>query len=294
MGSPGESRRRIGYVTRAFWLLVAGAISAVAAQPQADLPAPIEATPPRPAAEPLEAQLVPGQTIRPIDLASALRLGGASDLDIAIARERVGQSMAELEQARVLWLPSLYLGPNWIRHDGQVQTVEGQIINDQQELAVPRGHRRRGIERLRSGPRRRACPGLRAHFHPPVLRRDLRPARREAGHRGPPRGSRRGDERRPARRGRGVLRPPAGRRLTRDRPRGRRQRRRPGRGDLRPRPERLGPRGRRPPQSSPSATASGGTSRRPSASWRSPRPSWSAGSGSTLASWSPRSSPRRR
>ncbi len=25
----------------------------------------------------------------------------------------------------MLWLPSLYLGPNWIRHDGQVQTVAG-------------------------------------------------------------------------------------------------------------------------------------------------------------------------
>ena len=34
-----------------------------------------------------------------------------------------------LDQARVLWLPSIYLGPNWIRHDGQVQTVQGPIQN---------------------------------------------------------------------------------------------------------------------------------------------------------------------
>ncbi|WP_156512747.1 TolC family protein [Planctomyces sp. SH-PL62] len=26
-----------------------------------------------------------------------------------------------------MWLPSLYLGPNWIRHDGQAQVVEGQV-----------------------------------------------------------------------------------------------------------------------------------------------------------------------
>ena len=71
--------------------------------------------------------LVPGQVIQPIDLASAFRLAGARDLDIAIARERVCQAAAELGQARVLWLPSLYIGPNWIRHDGQVQTVQGQI-----------------------------------------------------------------------------------------------------------------------------------------------------------------------
>ena len=79
-----------------------------------------------PAGEP-GAPLIPGQEIRPIDLPGALRLAGARDLDIAIARERVGQAMAELQQARVQWLPSLYIGPNWIRHDGQVQTVQGPI-----------------------------------------------------------------------------------------------------------------------------------------------------------------------
>ncbi len=73
--------------------------------------------------------LIPGQVIEPIDLASALKLAGARDLDIALAKERVCQAVAELDQARVLWLPSLYLGPNWIRHDGQVQTVQGQVIN---------------------------------------------------------------------------------------------------------------------------------------------------------------------
>lgn len=77
----------------------------------------------------LGAPLVPGQLIQPIDLPGALRLAGARDLDIAIARERVCQALAELDQARVLWLPSLYIGPNWIRHDGQVQTVQGQVIN---------------------------------------------------------------------------------------------------------------------------------------------------------------------
>jgi outer membrane protein TolC len=71
--------------------------------------------------------LVPGQVIQPIDLPGALRLAGARDLDIAIARERICQAVADLEQARVLWLPSLYLGPNWIRHDGQVQLVNGPI-----------------------------------------------------------------------------------------------------------------------------------------------------------------------
>jgi outer membrane protein TolC len=75
----------------------------------------------------LGAALIPGQVIEPIDLPGALRLAGARDLDIAIARERICQAVGELEQARVLWLPSLYLGPNWIRHDGQVQFVDGPV-----------------------------------------------------------------------------------------------------------------------------------------------------------------------
>ncbi len=65
--------------------------------------------------------------IEPIDLASTLRLAGARDLDIAIARERVAQSMALYEQARVLWLPSLFWGPSWVRHDGQAQLVQGPV-----------------------------------------------------------------------------------------------------------------------------------------------------------------------
>ncbi|WP_406698907.1 TolC family protein [Singulisphaera sp. Ch08] len=75
----------------------------------------------------LGAPLVPGQMIQPIDLPSALRLAGANDLDIAIAREQVSLAIAELQQAQVQWLPSLYIGPNWIRHDGQAQVVEGQV-----------------------------------------------------------------------------------------------------------------------------------------------------------------------
>ena len=87
---------------------------------------PLPANPPQ-TADNLGMQLVPGQVIQPIDLPGALRLGGAQDLDIAMARERVSQALAELEQARVLWLPSIYIGPNWIRHDGQAQVVEGQV-----------------------------------------------------------------------------------------------------------------------------------------------------------------------
>src|SRR5262245_47202053 len=47
------------------------------------------APPPNLAAARVGDPLVPGQMIQPIDLPGALRLAGARDLDIAIARERV-------------------------------------------------------------------------------------------------------------------------------------------------------------------------------------------------------------
>jgi outer membrane protein TolC len=74
------------------------------------------------------APLVPGQAIDPIDLAGALRLAGARDLDIAIARQQVLRAVAELQQARALWLPSLFLGPTWYRLDGQVQAIDGRVM----------------------------------------------------------------------------------------------------------------------------------------------------------------------
>ncbi len=71
--------------------------------------------------------LVPGQVIQPIDLANALRLAGARDLDIATARQQVLLALGELDQARGLWLPSLFTGPTYYRLDGQVQAINGQV-----------------------------------------------------------------------------------------------------------------------------------------------------------------------
>ena len=78
---------------------------------------------------PIDTTLIPGRTIEPIDLPGALKLAGVRDLDIAIARQQLGQAVADLEKARALWLPSLFLGPTWYRADGQIQTVTGQVQN---------------------------------------------------------------------------------------------------------------------------------------------------------------------
>lgn len=71
--------------------------------------------------------LVPDQVVYPIDLANALRLAGARDIEIQIARQRAAEALGELQLARSLWLPSVFYGPQWMRHDGQAQIVEGPV-----------------------------------------------------------------------------------------------------------------------------------------------------------------------
>ena len=57
--------------------------------------------------------MIDGQEVQPIDLANALRLAWAHDLDIATARQHVLRSVGDLDQARGLWLPSLFTGPTY-------------------------------------------------------------------------------------------------------------------------------------------------------------------------------------
>ena len=63
----------------------------------------------------------------PIDLPTALALGGASNLQIQIVRERVREAQSDLDKARVLWLPSLQAGLGYNRHDGRLQATEGVV-----------------------------------------------------------------------------------------------------------------------------------------------------------------------
>lgn len=64
----------------------------------------------------------------PINLPTALKLANARSLDVALASERVRVAQAQLERARVLWLPNIYLGADYARHDGQIQDVGGTVF----------------------------------------------------------------------------------------------------------------------------------------------------------------------
>jgi outer membrane protein TolC len=54
----------------------------------------------------------------PINLAAALRLADARPLIVAAAQAGVWVAEAELTRAKVLWVPSILLGVDYIRHDG--------------------------------------------------------------------------------------------------------------------------------------------------------------------------------
>jgi len=64
----------------------------------------------------------------PINLPTALQLAHVRPIDIALASERIQVAAAQLERAQVLWLPTLYLGVDYYRHDGQIQSVEGDVF----------------------------------------------------------------------------------------------------------------------------------------------------------------------
>ncbi len=64
----------------------------------------------------------------PINLPAALRLAGVQPLDISLASQRIEVAEAQLQRARALWLPTIYSGGDYFRHDGQIQNVEGRIL----------------------------------------------------------------------------------------------------------------------------------------------------------------------
>jgi outer membrane protein TolC len=66
----------------------------------------------------LKASLEPTDVRLPINLATALKLSDARPLVVAAAQAGVWIAEAELTRAKVLWIPTLNIGFDYIRHDG--------------------------------------------------------------------------------------------------------------------------------------------------------------------------------
>lgn len=125
-------------LVRCVWALAACVVMTAAAPGQEPLPRP-KAAPesdpqPGPAAAPSPVPLptgpatVPDAKPYPINLPTALQLAGVNPLDIIVATERLRVATAQLDRARVLWLPNLNVGANYFRHDGRIQDVAGDVF----------------------------------------------------------------------------------------------------------------------------------------------------------------------
>jgi outer membrane protein TolC len=93
---------------------------------------------------PAPSQLPPAQlegTDRPlpINLTTSLRLAGARPVIIAAAQASLEVAAAELAQARSLWLPSVYGGAGYYRHDGATQGQSGNFYRNSKDQFLAGG-----------------------------------------------------------------------------------------------------------------------------------------------------------
>jgi outer membrane protein TolC len=110
--------------------------------PAADAPPPAPATLPAPApvASELPAPVAIDGRPLPINLATALRLAGARPVVIAAAQASVEVAAAAVGKAKTLWLPNVYLGAGYYRHDGATQGQSGNFyVNSKDQFMAGGG-----------------------------------------------------------------------------------------------------------------------------------------------------------
>jgi outer membrane protein TolC len=122
--------------SRSFFLVLAalGLLGAVCfvvfAQEEAPAPRPVTAKAPDvPSSPSVTSVAAAGGKPYPINLPTAMKLGNARGLDIALASRRLQAAAAQLQGAKVLWLPNLIVGTDYYRHDGRIQDIQGNVFD---------------------------------------------------------------------------------------------------------------------------------------------------------------------
>lgn len=96
---------------------------------------------------------------REIDLPTALGMVGGQHPIIGYAQWRVQEAYAQLDQAEILWLPSLQAGFSYHRHDGNYQASNGAIVD------ANRNSFQMGMGAGATGAGTTPRPGVVAQFH---------------------------------------------------------------------------------------------------------------------------------
>jgi len=94
-----------------------------------------------------------------IDLTTALMLTTGRNPQIAFARARIEESLAQIDRANALKLPSIRAGMNYNKHEGRIQDVAGTVIE------TSRGSYYSGLGANAVGAGSPAVPGLVSQFH---------------------------------------------------------------------------------------------------------------------------------
>jgi outer membrane protein TolC len=68
-------------------------------------------------------------TVLPLGLDTVLRLAEEQNSQIALARERVREAYAEQDVAAARWLPDVYAGTAFYRHEGGIQNEDGTLTH---------------------------------------------------------------------------------------------------------------------------------------------------------------------
>lgn len=74
-------------------------------------------------------QAIAPTKVLPISLDTVLRLVEAQNAQIAVGRSRVEEAFAEKDVADANWLPKIYLGSAWYRHEGGIQNPDGTFVH---------------------------------------------------------------------------------------------------------------------------------------------------------------------
>lgn len=78
--------------------------------------------------EPQPADSPDASGVMRISLPVALQLAQVRPIDIIVAGRKIEVAQAQFEKARVLWLPDLVVGFDYLRSDGRIQKIDGEII----------------------------------------------------------------------------------------------------------------------------------------------------------------------
>lgn len=95
----------------------------------------------------------------PIDLATALQVTAGQNPQVGYAQQRIQEAYAQHRSAEVLWVPSIRAGVNYNKHDGTIQNVEGEIVENSRSSVYT------GFGAQAVGAGSPAVPGLAMNFH---------------------------------------------------------------------------------------------------------------------------------